>query len=60
MKQSRLDKILSYIAWAIIIIWILVIIIVPTEANENTNVSGDNPISAELRPELCRYQQYTR
>ena len=44
MKQSRLDKILSYIAWAIIIIWILVIIIVPTEANENTNVSGDNTI----------------
>jgi len=44
MKQSRLDKILSYIAWAIIVIWILVIIIVPTEANENTNVSGDNTI----------------
>ena len=44
MKQSRLDKILSYIAWAIIVIWILVIIIVPAEANENTNVSGDNTI----------------
>ena len=44
MKQSRLDKILSYIAWAIIVIWMLVIIIVPTEANENTNVSGDNTI----------------
>ena len=44
MKQSRLDKILSWIAWAIIIIWILVIIIVPAEANENTNVSGDNTI----------------
>ena len=44
MKQSRLDKILSYIAWAIIVIWMLVIIIVPAEANENTNVSGDNTI----------------
>jgi hypothetical protein len=44
MKQSKLDRILSWIAWAIIIVWILVIIIVPTEANENTNVSGDNTI----------------
>ena len=44
MKQSKLDRILSWIAWAIIIIWILVIIIVPAEANENTNVSGDNTI----------------
>ena len=44
MKQSKLDRILTWIAWAIIIVWILVIIIVPTEANENTNVSGDNTI----------------
>ena len=44
MKQSRLDKILSWIAWAIIIIWTLFIIIVDVEANENTNVSGDNTI----------------
>ena len=50
MKQSRLDKILSYIAWAIIVIWILVIFIVPTEANENTNVSGDNTIILDSDP----------
>ena len=44
MKQSRLDKILSYIAWAVIIGWTLAIIIIDVEANENTNVSGDNTI----------------
>ena len=44
MKQSRLDRILSYIAWAVIIGWTLAIIIIDVEANENTNVSGDNTI----------------
>ena len=44
MKQSRLDRILAYIAWAVIIGWTLAIVVIDVEANENTNVSGDNTI----------------
>ena len=44
MKQSRLDRVLAYIAWAVIIGWTLAIVVIDVEANENTNVSGDNTI----------------
>tara|TARA_R100000995_G_scaffold40656_2_gene18915 strand:- start:30 stop:674 length:645 start_codon:yes stop_codon:yes gene_type:complete len=44
MKQSKLDRILAYVAWAVIIVWTLAIVVIDVEANENTNVSGDNTI----------------
>ena len=43
MKPSRLDKILSYLAWAIIIGWTLAIIVIDVEADTNqTTSSGSN------------------
>jgi len=44
MKQSKLDRVLAYVAWAVIIVWTLAIVVIDVEANENTNVSGDNTI----------------
>lgn len=49
MKQSKLDRILAWVAWAIIITWTLAIIVVDVSANvnqtttsgSNTNISGD-------------------
>jgi len=43
MKQSKLDRILSYIAWAVIIGWTLAIIVIDVEADTNqTTTSGSN------------------
>ena len=43
MKQSRLDKVLAYIAWAVIIGWTLAIVVIDVEADTNqTTTSGSN------------------
>ena len=43
MKQSKLDRILSYIAWAVIVGFILLLVVTDTEADTNqTTTSGSN------------------
>ena len=43
MKSSKLDRILSYIAWAVIVGFILLLVVTDTEADTNqTTTSGSN------------------